>query len=160
MVGVVYHDDKVTNAASVPTITPAAVRSALFSLATKCILDSRFKGLLASATACAILYHVRKSFGIYPAWRRELSILTGHDLPSDSVVQHAIFLLETLDREASEEDDKEVQSILSSVDAINLNHPASFVDSNMTPDHCNKENKKPSMESELSPVSIANLDGM
>ena len=158
VVGVIFHDDKITSVDNISKITPATVKSAMFSLATKCILDNRFKGILASATACAIVFHVRQSFGIYPTWRRELSLLTGHVFGNDLAFQDALFLLEAMKREASEEDDKEVQSILAAVDTINLNNNGAI--SNMTPDHCNKENKKPSAESELSPVSIANLDGM
>ena len=158
VVGVIFHDDKISSVENIPKITPATVKSSMFSLATKCILVNRFKGILASATACAIVYHVRKSLGIYPAWRRELSLLTGHVYGSDLAFQEALFLLETMDIESSEEDDKEVQSILAAVETISLNNHGSV--SNLTPDHCNKENKKPSLESELSPVSIANLGEM
>ena len=141
------------------SITPASIQSNAFSLATKCILDSRFKGILASATAAAILYYIRNSFGIFPIWRRELTFLTGHDLANDANMQQALLLIDIMMKESLESEDTEVASILAAVDAISLTSNSNIT-AQMTPDQCNKENKKPSVESELSPVSIANFDGI
>ena len=46
------------------------------ALATSCMLDIRFKGFLASDVACAILYSARRSMGVLPAWRPELTAIT------------------------------------------------------------------------------------
>mmetsp|Transcript_4720 Transcript_4720/g.6477 ORF Transcript_4720/g.6477 Transcript_4720/m.6477 type:complete len:329 (-) Transcript_4720:566-1552(-) len=160
VVGVVYPDDKqIQTGTKTVSITPASIQSGVFNLATKCILDSRFKGILASATASAILYYIRNSFGIQPIWRRELTFLTGHDLANDANMQHALILIDVMIKESLDSEDKEVASILAAVDAISLT-PNSNITTQMTPDQCNKENKKPSVESELSPVSIANFEGM
>lgn len=160
-VGVVFHDDRfspVAPSSSLSSITTASLQSTMFELATKCILDSRFKCILASATACAILFYTRSSLGLLPVWRRELTLLTGHDPSTDAVVQHAILLLEQMLRES--DDDKDVASIIAAADALTLTVANAAPPPVITPDHCNKENNKPSIETECSPISIVNFDGM
>lgn len=48
-------------------------------LANKCILDTSFKSIQASAIATAIVYYARKTCNIYPVWHEDLSHMTFHD---------------------------------------------------------------------------------
>lgn len=50
-----------------------------YNLSSFCILDTRFKRFLASDVAGAIIYWVRKSLGVTPIWRQELTQLTLSD---------------------------------------------------------------------------------
>lgn len=87
----------------------------IHSLATKCILDVRFKGIQASAIACAIVYHSRKSCNIQPVWHDDLSHMTFHDPSSSKSTMRALELLiemEQEEEEASEEKQPETDNFL------------------------------------------------
>ena len=77
------------------------------TLATKCILDIRFKGIQASAIACAILFYVRKSSNIYPIWHEDLSHMTFHDPMSSKSTMKALELIMELEEENNTSQDEE-----------------------------------------------------
>lgn len=66
----------------------------MFSLATKCVLNVKFKPMQGSIVACAIVFYCRSKRGVIPAWRPELTTLTFHDPYSSQKVQAALCLLE------------------------------------------------------------------
>ena len=65
----------------------------LEKLATSCILDVNFKSIQASATACAIIYHLRTAKGVQPVWTPALTRLTFHDPAAHPAVRQALNLL-------------------------------------------------------------------
>ncbi len=71
----------------------------LEKLATSCILDVNFKSIQASATACAIIYHVRSTKAVQPTWTPALTKLTFHDPATHLGVRKALDLLAPLSEE-------------------------------------------------------------
>jgi hypothetical protein len=64
--------------------TEERLRKHCQSTALMCCLDAAFKGHLATDVAAAILLSARKQIGVEPAWRDELTEMTGVDLSSPS----------------------------------------------------------------------------
>jgi len=64
--------------------TEERVRKQCQSSALLCCLDSSFKCHLATDVAAVILLCARKQMGVEPAWREELTEMTGVDLSSPS----------------------------------------------------------------------------
>jgi hypothetical protein len=82
----IFNEDKVG--------TAKKLESEMFAIATKCVLDVKYKGIENSIVACAIVYQCRAKFGISPVWRPELTALTFHDPYSNAHVREALVLLE------------------------------------------------------------------
>jgi hypothetical protein len=69
------------------------MKEKMYDLSTKCMVDTRFKGVQASSITTAIIYYTRKLFGVAPAWNDELTALTFHDPRTSKSTQKALNLL-------------------------------------------------------------------
>lgn len=70
------------------------LESEMVALATKCVLDVKYKLLEGSIVACAIVYQCRSKMGFTPVWRLQLTALTSYDPLTNAKVREALALLE------------------------------------------------------------------
>ena len=140
----------------------------MLKMATKCVIDVRYKHLQASAVAAAIVYLVRQQCKAQPAWSQELSYICLHDPLSSKNVQRMInlyedILFEELNPEEPVQDvsspQKESNNSIST-NSTAQNTPCEDENSNplLTPQSkssVDKENAKP--HSEISPIAIADM---
>lgn len=163
ILGAVFEDDDVSQVDFNKQDLDLEFEKKMVNLATKCILNSKFKSLHASSIACAIVFEVRRDLNILPHWRSELSALTSHDPNTNKSVLSALELIKEMKSDNKFEVQADNNEPECSVELNNLSinqdeKPKDIVDMK-TPDNNNKENKG-IKESELSPVSIANLNVM
>jgi hypothetical protein len=139
------------------------------NLATKCVIDIRFKGLQSSSIAAAIVFHVRRCHAIEPMWSENLTSICLHDPFKSKQVEKVLVLFETayllVDAECA---DHHQQQNVSSLDGLTSQFAAVDLQASsrplttegvhlfVTPDHNNKENSKPLKE--ISPVAIASME--
>lgn len=69
----------------------------MVSLATKCIINTAFKAIPASAVAAAIAFYARRSAGVVPAWTASMSKVMYHDPCRDAMGLKALELLYAMD---------------------------------------------------------------
>lgn len=79
------------------------LQAKMFELSTKCILDTRFKSIQASAIATAIVYYVRRLHHISPMWSERLTNLTFHDPKMSQSVMKALYLILEMEKPADDE---------------------------------------------------------
>jgi hypothetical protein len=75
------------------TVSSSTLLSAALTLATKTMLDVRFKPLQSSTVACAIVYYLRRKNNMSPVWTADLTVMTFHDPTASKMVVQAIALL-------------------------------------------------------------------
>lgn len=135
----------------------------MLKMATKCVIDVRYKHLQASAVAAAIVYLTRQQCKAQPLWSEELSYICLHDPLSSKNVQKMINLYEDIlfEETAPEESVHEISSVSSPLRASSsIDNYGEDENSNpmLTPQpktNVDKENAKP--HSEISPIAIADM---
>ena len=141
-------------------LTSEEFRSTVYDIATRCVVDHRFKALPASVIATAIFYYARETTAhpIKSVWCPALSRLTGHDASSSKSVQQALLLLDQVfceqlhDSSLGAEGDALAEQfsgvtidVVENGGLLNSPEPAKLVNN-------------PSDKNDLSPVSVAILD--
>jgi len=133
----------------------------MYDVATRCVVDHRFKALPASVIATAIFYYARENTAhpIKSVWCPTLSRLTGHDASSSKSVQQALLLLDQVYceqlRDCSPGVDGDV--LAEQLSGVTI-HDARDDNGLLNSPEPAKLVNNPSDKSDLSPVSVAILD--
>ena len=142
-------------------LTSEEFRSTLYDIATRCVVDHRFKALPASVIATAIFYYARETTAhpIKSVWCPALSRLTGHDASSSKSVQQALLLLDQLFCEQLHDNSlvAEGDALAEQLSSVTIDDVKDNGDLLNSPEPA-KLAYNPSDKTDLSPVSVAILD--